>query len=244
MQLNRYLALCGAASRRKANDLINAGRVSVNGETVQKLGVGVDPESDKIRLDGRAMKPPRQCRYVLLNKPAGTITSVEDGFGRKTVLDLIGARERLFPVGRLDLDTEGALMITNDGDLAFRLAHPRYEIQKVYLAEVEGRINEKAVQRLEQGVDIDPGVCVRGSVKVIARKQDYSRVEIQIHEGKKRQIKRMMKAVGFPVRKLRRIYFAGLSVDGLDTGKWRELTKSEVNALYELTGLKNFGQRK
>jgi len=238
MQLNKYLALCGAASRRKANYLIAEGRVAVNGKTIQQFGVVVDPESDKVQLDGRDLTIPSQYRYVLLNKPAGTITSAVDGRGRKTVLDVVGAEERLFPVGRLDLDTEGVLLITNDGDLAFRLAHPRYEIQKIYQATVEGRISGKAVRHLQQGVEIDPEVHVRGDVRVISKASDFSLVEIQIHEGKKRQIKRMLNAVGYPVRKLVRIHFAGLTTQGLNVGEWRELSEKEVAVLYRMTGLK------
>ncbi|MBN2104114.1 rRNA pseudouridine synthase [bacterium] len=238
MQLNKYLALCGAASRRKANHLIVEGRVAVNGKTVQKLGVVVDPESDEVKLDGRRLTVPRQYRYVLLNKPAGTITSAIDGRGRKTVLDVLNASERLFPVGRLDLDTEGILLITNDGDLAFRLAHPKYEIQKIYHAKIEGRITDEAVGQLQQGVKIEPGVYVRGDINLLSRGSDFSLVEIQIHEGKKRQIKRMLNAVGFPVQKLVRINFAGLTAGGLGIGEWRELSEEEVKVLYRMTGLK------
>ncbi len=241
MQLNKFMALCGVASRRKANTIIAENRITVNGETVKKLGFAVDPAEDTVCLDGRQLAIPASYRYVLLNKPAGSITSVLDGRGRTTVLDLVGADERLFPVGRLDLDTEGVLLITNDGDLAYRLAHPRFGVRKVYEAWVEGSVGEDAIHALQRGVEIDPGVCVRGEARVLRCRNQESLVEIQVHEGKKRQIKRMMKAVSHPVRKLSRTHFAGLTVDGLKPGEWRELTRDEVDALYRLTGLSAMG---
>jgi 23S rRNA pseudouridine2605 synthase len=237
MQLNKYLALCGVASRRKANDLIGEGRIAVNDEIVHSLGRIVRAGEDEIRLDGCSLEIPARFRYILLNKPAGTITSVSDGFGRPTVLDLLDAQERLFPVGRLDLDTEGVLLITNDGELAYRLSHPRYEIEKIYHARVAGRMNDVAISRLRKGVEIDPGVLVHGEAEILSQKDTFSMVEIRIHEGRKRQVKRMLKAAGYPVMKLIRVKFAGLTAGRLHPGEWRELTQAEIDGLYQMTGL-------
>ncbi|MBN1781700.1 rRNA pseudouridine synthase [bacterium] len=237
MQLNKFLALCGVASRRKSNDLIGEGRISVNGIRVEKPGMQVDPDADAVQVDGRRLTLPRHYVYVLLNKPADVITTAEDGYGRRTVLDLIDSDERLFPVGRLDMDTEGVLLITNDGDLAYRLTHPKFRIEKIYQARVKGLIKEDGILKLRQGVEIDPGVTVSGEARILETRQKYSEVEIRIHQGKKRQVKRMMKAVGHPVMRLNRVSFAGLRVQSLAPGKYRHLTAGEVDALYGMTGL-------
>jgi len=237
MQLNKYLALCGVAARRKANIVIAQGRVIVNEEVVKKLGYRVDPERDKIFLDGQLLKPPQIYKYILMNKPAGVITSVEDDSDRKTVVDLVGADERLFPVGRLDYDTEGTLLITNDGELSYRLSHPKYEVGKVYQAWVDGYVKREAIQKLAEGVAINPGVIVKGNAKILDQKERKTLVEIRIHEGKKRQIKQMMRAIGHPVIQLKRTRFAGLTVDGLKSGEWRELTIEEIEKLYQKVGL-------
>ncbi len=237
MQLNKYLALCGVAARRKANMVIVQGRVIVNKEVVKKLGYKVDPEKDKIFLDGRLLKPPQIYKYILMNKPAGVITSVEDDRNRKTVVDLIGANERLFPVGRLDYDTEGVLLLTNDGELSYRLSHPKYEVDKVYQAWVDGYVTEEALRKLVEGIAINPGLIVKGEAKILRRKEKKTLVKISVHEGKKRQIKRMMKAIGHPVIQLKRTRFAGLTVDGLKSGEWRELTGEEIKELYTQVGL-------
>jgi len=235
--LNKYLALCGVAARRKVNIVIAQGRVIVNEEVVKKLGYRVDPERDKIFLDGQLLKPPQIYKYILMNKPAGAITSVEDDRDRKTVVDLVGANERLFPVGRLDYDTEGVLLITNDGELSYRLSHPKYEIDKVYQAWVDGYVKKEAIQKLAEGVTINPGVIVKGNAKILNREKRKTQVEIRIHEGKKRQIKRMMRAIGHPVIQLKRTRFAGLTVDGLKSGEWRELTIEEIEKLHQKVGL-------
>ncbi len=235
--MNKYLALCGVAARRKANIVIAQGRVIVNEEVVKKLGYRVDPERDKIFLDGQLLKPPQIYKYILMNKPAGVITSVEDDSDRKTVVDLVGADERLFPVGRLDYDTEGTLLITNDGELSYRLSHPKYEVGKVYQAWVDGYVKREAIQKLAEGVAINPGVIVKGNAKILDQKERKTLVEIRIHEGKKRQIKQMMRAIGHPVIQLKRTRFAGLTVDGLKSGEWRELTIEEIEKLYQKVGL-------
>jgi len=237
IQLNKYLALCGVASRRKANFLIQQGRVQLNGEKVIRLGEKVEVNRDTVHLDNNILSIPSSYVYILLNKPAGVITSAVDSRGRKTVLDIIDIPDRIFPVGRLDLDTEGVLILTNDGDLAYRLAHPRFEVDKIYEAEVRGRVLPGTISSLKNGVEIDPDVIVSGEAKIIRHMENKTLVEIKIHQGKKRQIKRMMKRVGHPVLYLNRKIFAGLTADGLKKGEWRYLTQKEVNALYSLVGL-------
>ena len=238
MHLNKYLALCGVASRRKASQPILQGRVFVNDDCVRELGRVVDPQKDRIFLDGHRLEYPIQYRYILMNKPAGVITAVADDRGRKTVVDLVASDERVFPVGRLDYNTEGVLLLTNNGELAYRLAHPKFEIDKIYQAWVDGHVQEDTLQKLRQGVFIHRGVKVSGEVSILERKANRTLVDIRIHEGKKRQVKRMMKSVGHAVLHLERTRFAGLEVNGLEKGQWRELTPQEVDTLYRITGLK------
>jgi 23S rRNA pseudouridine2605 synthase len=238
MQLNRYLALCGIASRRQANVLIQTGRVALNGASVTRLGVQVDPNTDTVSVDGKPIRPETRKRYVLLNKPPDVMTTVSDDLGRKTVVDLIPLPERVFPVGRLDFDTTGVLLLTNDGDLAYRLMHPKYEIEKVYHASVFGEVEDSALLQLREGVEIDEGVRVKAEVRILRRgREGKTLLEFRIHEGKKRQIKRMCRAVGHHVVSLERINFAGLTSKGLKPGQWRELTANEVKRLYQMTGL-------
>jgi 23S rRNA pseudouridine2605 synthase len=224
VRLNAYLARAGVASRRGADELIKAGRVRVNGEPgALNTFVGT---GDRVELDGRELTPQRLA-YVLLHKPAGVVTTARDPHGRPTVVDLVSHKARVVPVGRLDADTTGALLLTNDGPLAHRLAHPRYEVDKVYEAEVEGEPSEEALRRLREGVELDDGRTAPARV----RRLGPSRVELAIHEGRKHQVKRMLEAVGHPVRRLHRSRYAGLTVEGLGPGESRELTGPEVEAL-------------
>jgi pseudouridine synthase len=228
MRLNAYLARAGVASRRKADELIKAGHVRVNGEPGQ-LNTFVE-SGDVVELDGEQLAPQRLA-YVLLHKPAGVVTTARDPQGRRTVVDLVRHEARVVPVGRLDADTTGALLLTNDGELAHRLAHPRYEVEKVYEAEVEGDPDEEALRRLVEGVELDDG----RTAPVRARLLGPSRIELALHEGRKHQVKRMLEAVGYPVRRLHRSRYAGLTLEGVAAGDWRELTDDEVAALRELT---------
>jgi 23S rRNA pseudouridine2605 synthase len=237
MQLNKYLALCGVASRRKANDLIASRRVKINGKTAERLGMQVHEDNDAVALDGKLLHPAKRFRYVLLNKPADAVTTVRDDQGRKTVLDLIGEPRGLFPVGRLDLDTEGVLLLTNDGELAHRLAHPRYEIDKLYRAWVPGPFGDDAVRRFRKGVAIEGGFVARGEAEIVRRIGSRTLVEVRIHEGKKRQVRRMFQVLGFTVRRLARTNFAGLTARGLAVGEWRDLKPEEVRMLRRMTGL-------
>jgi 23S rRNA pseudouridine2605 synthase len=224
VRLNAYLARAGVASRRGADELIKAGRVRVNGEP-GALNTFVEP-GDRVELDGRELVPQRLA-YVLLHKPAGVVTTVRDPHGRPTVVDLVEHEARVVPVGRLDADTTGALLLTNDGPFAHRLAHPRYEVEKVYEAEVEGEPSEEALRCLREGVELDDGRTAPARVRRLGR----SRVELAIHEGRKHQVKRMLEAVGHPVRRLHRSRYAGLTLEGLGPGEWRELSLDEVARL-------------
>ena len=224
MRLNAYLARAGVASRRKADELIKAGRVLVDGTTGQ-LNTFVEPGS-RVEVDGRAVSP-QPLAYVLLHKPAGVVTTASDPHGRPTVVGLVEHESRVVPVGRLDADTTGVLLLTNDGELAHRLAHPKYEVEKVYEAEVEGDPSDDALRRLAEGVTLEDGPTAPARV----RRLRPSLVELAIHEGRNRQVRRMLEAVGHPVRRLHRSRYAGLSTDGLQPGEWRELTDAEVAAL-------------
>jgi 23S rRNA pseudouridine2605 synthase len=224
MRLNAYLARAGVASRRRADELIKAGRVQVNGARGE-LNTVVGSR-DAVEVDGKRIRP-QKLAYILLHKPAGAVTTARDPHGRRTVVDLIGRRPGVVPVGRLDADTTGALLLTNDGPLAHRLAHPRYEVDKVYVAEVEGRPPDEALQRLAEGIELEDGRTAPARVRRIGQ----SRVELTIHEGRKHQVKRMLEAVGHPVTSLHRSRYAGLGVGDLPPGRWRELERDEVQAL-------------
>jgi len=224
VRLNAYLARAGVASRRGADDLIKAGRVAVNGEPGQ-LNTFV-ASRDRVELDGRRVQL-QPLVYVLLHKPAGVVTTARDPRGRRTVIDLVTHSTRIVPVGRLDADTTGALLLTNDGELAHALAHPRYEVEKVYVAEVEGDLSDEELERLRDGIELDDGLTAPAQ----ARRLGAGRVELLLHEGRKHQVKRMLAAVGHPVTRLHRDRYAGLTLGGLEPGAWRELEPSEVDQL-------------
>jgi 23S rRNA pseudouridine2605 synthase len=228
MRLNAYLARAGVASRRKADELIKAGRVRVNGKPGQ-LNTFVEAR-DRVEVDGRPVAK-QQLAYLLLHKPAGVVTTARDPGGRPTVVDLVPREPRVVPAGRLDADTTGALLLTNDGDLAHRLAHPRYEIDKVYVAEVEGEPTDEALRALADGVELDDGRTAPARV----RRLGPARIQLTLHEGRKHQVKRMCEAVGHPVRRLHRRAYAGLTLGGLRPGAWRELTRAEVERLQAAT---------
>jgi 23S rRNA pseudouridine2605 synthase len=224
VRLNAYLARAGVASRRRADELIKAGRVTVNGEPGQLNSVV--GARDRVAVDGQDVARQRLA-YVLLHKPEGVVTTARDPQRRLTVVDLVPHEPRVVPVGRLDADTTGALLLTNDGPLAHRLAHPRYGVEKTYVAAVEGDPDEAALRLLREGVELDDG----RSAPAKARRLGRGRVELVLHEGRKHQVKRMLAAVGHPVQRLHRPEYAGLSLDGLAPGEWRELEPAEVERL-------------
>lgn len=230
MRVQKYLAEAGVASRRASEELIREGRVSVNGETAT-IGIRIDPEADAICVDGRPVERDSKV-YVLLNKPRGVITTAKDTHRRKTVVDLLdGVPGRVFPVGRLDQDVTGTLLLTNDGELANRLAHPRYEITKTYLAWVEGRMNAAAQKRLEEGVELEDGMTAPASVYITRQERRRTLIRLDIHEGRKHLVKRMCAAVGHPVCSLSRLAMGPLKAEGLRPGEWRYLTPEEVESL-------------
>jgi 23S rRNA pseudouridine2605 synthase len=224
MRLNAFLARAGVASRRRADELIKAGRVTVNGELGQ-LNTTVGSH-DRVEVDGEPVARQR-LRYVLLHKPAGVVTTAHDPQGRSTVVELVADEPRVVPVGRLDADTTGALLLTNDGQLAHRLAHPRYGVEKTYVADVEGDLDTAALQRLRHGLELEDGPTSPAKARRLSR----GRVELVLHEGRKHQVKRMLAAVGHPVTRLHRSVYAGLTLEGLEPAEWRELEPFEVERL-------------
>jgi pseudouridine synthase len=224
MRLNAWLARAGVASRRKADELIKDGRVTVNGEPGQ-LNTFVQ-RTDDVRLDGQPLAK-QQLAYVLLHKPSGVVTTASDPQGRTTVVDLVDLPTRVVPIGRLDADTTGALLLTNDGDLAHQLAHPKYEIDKVYVVQLWKQPSDGTLRKLAEGVNLEDGRTAPAEVRRLAG----STIELTIHEGRNRQVKRMFEAVGYRVKALHRERYADLTVKGLEPGEWRELEPSEVERL-------------
>jgi 23S rRNA pseudouridine2605 synthase len=220
--------------------LISEGRVEVNSEVVLEQGRRVDPERDVIRVDGARIPPPRRHRYLVLNKPRGVIATMDDPEGRRTIADLLDTRqlrnERLFHVGRLDTDSEGLLIMTNDGDLAQRLAHPSYEVTKTYIAEVTGVVSEQTLKRLRRGITLEDGPVQPTSVKIVSSAGDKTLLKITLQEGRNRIVRRTMEAVGHPVRRLSRIGIGPVRLGNLKVGEYRELTREELGGLLDLTG--------
>ena len=231
MRLQKYMAQCGVASRRKSEEMIEAGRVTVNGQTVLTPGFDIDPSKDKVCVDQKPIVEDRKI-YIMMNKPKGVVCTSEDRHAEVTVMSLLPHRERLFSVGRLDKDTEGLLLLTNDGDLTFKLTHPSHEFKKTYQCLVKGHPDAVALSALEQGVEIDnegqPYQTAPAEVRLIKRSRGSSQIELTIHEGKKRQVRKMCAAVGYPVVALKRLSLGELTLEGLKTGAWRELTKEEI----------------
>ena len=233
MRLNAFLARAGVASRRHADELIRDERVQVNGEPGE-LNTIVG-EDDVVEVDGQLVEK-QPLHYVLLNKPAGVVTTADDPHGRPTVVDLVPHEVRVVPVGRLDADTTGALLLTNDGELAHRLSHPSFGVPKVYDIDVGGSPSPDVLAALRRGVDLEDGRTAPAEARIVRRGTRVSRIELTVHEGRKHQVKRMCAAVGLTVQNLHRRRYAGLRLVGLDPGKWRELTPDEVAALKQQVG--------
>lgn len=243
VRLNKFLATAGVASRREADRMIQAGRVRVNGRAVTELGTKVDDGRDRVEADGRPVKHEARSIYILLHKPEGYVTTLKDPEGRPTVRDLLaGLQTRVFPVGRLDVSSSGLLLLTNDGELAYRLLHPRFEVQKTYVAVVLGEPDDAALDALRRGVFVEGKKTSPARVQMIRRAGGKSVVELDIHEGRKREVRKMLEAVGYPVVELTRTRFAGLTLKGLGPGKWRELRPDELRGLRRLAGLEKSGR--
>lgn len=236
-RLQKIMAHAGVASRRKAEQMIQSGRVKVNGQVVTELGSRADPNKDKIEVDGRVIQRPRAWTYIVLYKPAGVVTTASDEFDRKTVLDLVrGVDARIYPVGRLDLDAEGVLLLTNDGDMAATLTHPSSEIRKTYHAKVKGQPTKEAVAKLMEGVILEDGPAQALEAFMLPRRtQENTWLELTVTEGRNHLIKRMCESIGHPVLKLRRIKFATLDLEGLRPRRWRNLRRDELRKLRALT---------
>lgn len=234
MRLQKYLAACGVASRRTAEKMIADGRISVDGQVITEMGVQVEIGQD-IRVDGKLVTPEPEKKYIMYHKPAGEVTTASDPEGRATVLDKFrDFPVRLYPVGRLDYDSEGLLLLTNDGDLTERVLHPSHEVEKVYLARVSNELTPEEARRLENGVMVDGRKTARAKVKILGFKNLYTDILVSIHEGRNRQVRKMVMAVGHEVVMLRRIRFGPLKLGELPRGMWRELTQEELSALNKL----------
>lgn len=229
------LAAAGIASRRASEILIDEGRVEVNGKVVTEQGTRVNPETDHIRVDGSRIPPPRRHVYLVLNKPRGVVSTMDDPEGRPTLTDYLPrVKERLFHVGRLDTETEGLIVLTNDGEFAHRLAHPSYEVPKTYHVQAAGVLDNRTLKRLEKGVTLDDGPVKPDKVKLVSRSQNRTLLEITLHEGRNRIVRRMLDAVGHPVDRLARTAIGPIRLGNLPVGESRELTREELGALLDL----------
>lgn len=230
VRLQKFLANSGVASRRKCEELILEGKISVNGKVIKELGTKIDPTVDKVVYCGKVIHNTERLVYILLNKPIGYVTTANDQFNRDTVLDLVKVKERVVPVGRLDMYTSGALILTNDGDFIYRVTHPKHEVTKTYTVTVNGIITNEAVDNLKCGVEIDDYVTRPAKVKIlkIDQEKNISRLEITIHEGKNKQVRKMCEAVGSKVVALHRSKIGNIGVKDLKLGNWRYLNKSEI----------------
>ncbi|HHU63228.1 MAG TPA: rRNA pseudouridine synthase [Clostridiales bacterium] len=235
IRLHKYLSNCGVASRRKCENLISQGRVEVNGQIIRKQGVKINPEESIVKVDGRIIVPSQKKVYIMLNKPRGYITSVTDPFGRPTVIDLVKEiKERIVPVGRLDMDTEGLLLLTNDGDIQYKLTHPRHQIYKEYIAVIKGIPTAHKIDMFRRGMVIDGRMTAPAYFSIIKRLHDRTMVRIRLWEGRNRQIRKMCKAIGHDVIQLKRTKIGKLEINGLPLGCWRHLKNGEVKWLQKL----------
>ena len=233
IRLQKFLAEAGVASRRKSEELILNGKIKVNGKLITELGTKVNPEKDKIEYNNKIVQIEKRKVYILLNKPIGYVTTVKDQFQRDSVLDLVKVKERLVPVGRLDMYTSGALILTNDGDFVYKVTHPKHEINKTYTVTLKGIIEKTKVDELRKGIDIGGYITKPAKVKILKtdEEKNISRLEIVIHEGKNRQVRKMCEAIGYKVLALHRSKIADIGVKDIELGKWRYLSKNDVNKI-------------
>ncbi|MBE7060426.1 MAG: rRNA pseudouridine synthase [Ruminococcaceae bacterium] len=232
IRLQKYIAESGITSRRKAEELIRCGRVKVNGLAVTEMGVKINPEADEIEVDGTLIKPEAKKYYIMLNKPAGYITTTSDDFDRPTVMELTSdVHARIYPVGRLDYDTQGLLLLSNDGNFANAIMHPGGNLKKTYIANVKGLISISAIKKLKSGVDIGDYFTRPAEAEIISGTERESTVKITIGEGRKRQVRRMLEAVGYPVLRLKRVQIGAVMLGNLPEGKWRHLKAAEIDLL-------------
>jgi len=238
IRINKYLSICGVTSRRGAEQLIKQKKVTINDLTVEAMGTMVDEDNDLVKVNGAEVSPVNKQIYLLINKPKNVLTTLFDPFKRKTILYYIkNLKTRIYPVGRLDFDTDGVLLMTNDGELAYRLAHPKYEVEKVYRAVVKGNFTPDKIEIIAKGVKLADGHIGKGEVKILRNSNRTSKVIMVLKEGHKREVKQLLEAVGNPVSDLCRIEFAGLNNERLKPGRWRYLNHSEVIGLKKLVGL-------
>ncbi len=234
IRLNRFLAMAGLGSRRTCDQFIQEGRVRVNGEVVTRLGIQIDPRRDVVEFDGREVRAEQPMIYILLHKPPRTVSTVKDERGRRTVVQLVGLKTRIFPVGRLDYNTTGALLLTNDGELTYYLTHPKFEVKKIYRVLLDKVIRPIALHQFQRGVELDGRRTAPCKVRELRIIDNRSYLEVELHEGRNRQIRRMFDLLGYQVEELHRLEFAGLRVNDLKPGEWRELTPKEVQSLKQL----------
>lgn len=233
IRLQKYLSEAGIASRRKSEELILQGKIKVNGQVVTELGTKVNPEKDEVKYKDKLVKIENKKIYILLNKPIGYVTTAKDQFNRDSVLDLVKVKERIVPVGRLDMYTSGALILTNDGEFVYKVTHPKHEINKTYTVTLKGIVDKNAIENLKDGVDIGGYVTKPAKVKILKldKEKNITRLEIIIHEGKNRQVRKMCEAIGKKVLALHRSKIAGIGVKDLPLGKWRYLSREEVEKI-------------
>lgn len=233
MRLQKYLAMNGIGSRRKCEELISDGRIKVNNKIITQMGFVIDPETDIIFFDDKLVEQKKDYLYIMLNKPVGYISSVKDNFHRKTVLDLISVKKRIYPVGRLDYDSEGLILLTNDGELTYRLTHPKHHIKKVYEAKIKGKPTENELDQFRNGIIIDEYQTAKAKINVKKEYRSNTLVEIQIWEGRNRQIRKMCEKINHPIINLKRTGIGFLTLGNLGTGEWRYLTEQEISLLKE-----------
>lgn len=234
MRINKYIASCGVASRRKAEELINVGRVKVNGKIINELSFQVDENNDRVEVDGKLIGLEERLVYIMLNKPEGYVTTVKDQFDRKSVIDLVkDVGERVYPIGRLDYETSGLLLLTNDGDLTYKLTHPKHEVDKTYIATLKGIPTLNEMKNFEKGLYIEDYKTAPAKIKVLKKNEEknYCVCEIKIHEGRNRQVRKMCRAINHPVMNLRRKAMGKIVLKDVEIGQYRYLTKEEIDYL-------------